>query len=85
MEGEISVAGNRTQTGLGSYDAARRRDQVSAHAWTVGRASELLMNPAITITDIAFSLGFPSSQHFATMFRKHMGATPSDWRRARML
>ena len=59
------------------------------HAWLVkrriGRACELLMSPRISITDIAFALGFPSSQHFATTFRKHIGATPSEWRRARML
>ena len=59
------------------------------HAWLVkrriGRACELLMNPRISITDIAFTLGFPSSQHFATTFRKHIGATPSEWRRRRMM
>ena len=55
------------------------------HAWVVKRrierAQELLLNPHASITDIAFALGFPSSQHFATMFKKHTGVTPSEWRR----
>ncbi len=33
------------------------------------------------ITALAFSLGFPSSQHFATTFKKHTGLTPSEYRR----
>jgi len=58
------------------------------HAWLVKRrverACELLLNPHSSITDIAFALGFPSSQHFATTFRKHIGASPSEWRKARL-
>jgi len=30
---------------------------------------------------IAYSLGFPSSQHFATQFRKLTGVSPGEWRR----
>jgi len=59
------------------------------HAWLVKRrierACEMLTSPAVTITDIAFALGFASSQHFATMFRKHTGVTPTEWRRRRMM
>jgi AraC-like DNA-binding protein len=33
-----------------------------------------------TVTALAISLGFPSSQHFATTFRKHTGTTPSGFR-----
>ena len=59
------------------------------HRWLVKRrierACEMLHDPRTSITDIAFTLGFPSSQHFATMFGKHMGATPSEWRRRRMM
>lgn len=58
------------------------------HAWLmkrrIERACELLMNTSSNVTDIAFALGFPSSQHFATMFKKHLGTTPSEWRRQRL-
>ena len=33
-----------------------------------------------SITDIALSLGFSSSQHFAMTFRQRMGMTPSAFR-----
>ncbi|MEX0274016.1 MAG: helix-turn-helix domain-containing protein [Flavobacteriaceae bacterium] len=35
---------------------------------------ELLFNK--TVTDVAFGLGFSSSQYFATVFRKHTGRSP---------
>ncbi len=44
------------------------------------RAGELLRNTNRTVTDIAASLGFASSQHFATRFRQEMGMTASRWR-----
>ncbi|HOX05583.1 MAG TPA: helix-turn-helix transcriptional regulator, partial [Planctomycetota bacterium] len=33
------------------------------------------------ITALAFRLGFPSSQYFATAFRRYTGLTPSEYRR----
>ena len=35
----------------------------------------------VTITDIAFLVGFQSSQYFATVFRRYTGQSPSDVRR----
>jgi len=35
-----------------------------------------------SVTDIAFSLGFSSSQYFATVFRRFMGCTPVSHRRS---
>lgn len=32
------------------------------------------------VTAVAHGLGFPSSQHFATLFRRWAGCTPSTWR-----
>ena len=40
----------------------------------------LLLLPTHTITEIAFALGFPSSQHFATVFKKYTGRTPTQFR-----
>lgn len=44
------------------------------------RAAELLRNTNESVTQIAASLGFASSQHFATRFRQEMGMTASQWR-----
>jgi AraC-like DNA-binding protein len=43
-------------------------------------AKYLLRDGQIAITDIAFMLGFSTSQYFATVFRKLVGLTPRDYR-----
>jgi AraC family transcriptional regulator len=58
------------------------------HRWLlrrrIERARDLLADPRLTITDVALSVGFGSSAHFATAFRKLVGATPSAYRRGRL-
>ena len=44
----------------------------------VERAKELLARRDQSVTDIAFILGFPSSQHFATIFKKISGKRPQN-------
>ena len=45
------------------------------------RAKTLLRaQPSATVTNIAMSVGFNSSAHFSTMFRKTVGATPIAYR-----
>jgi len=34
----------------------------------------------LTVAAIAGNLGFPSAQHFATIFKQTVGETPSEWR-----
>lgn len=43
-------------------------------------AKSALANTRRRISEIADSLGFPSSQHFATLFKKTTGLTPRMWR-----
>lgn len=38
----------------------------------------LLMN--MSITDVAFELGYKTSQHFTTVFKKQFGSSPSRWK-----
>lgn len=61
---------------------------LTPHRWLVqrriARACEMLADPRVSVTEIALACGFSSSQHFATAFRKHMGATPSAYRRDRL-
>lgn len=44
-------------------------------------AKRLLRDASLSITDIAFRLGYSSSQHFATQFRRRTSLTPTAYRR----
>ena len=43
-------------------------------------ACRLLKESDISITKLAYDLGYQTSQHFATVFKRFIGATPSSWR-----
>jgi AraC family transcriptional regulator len=47
----------------------------------IERAKDMLSYGSVPITGIALELGFGSSAHFATVFRKLTGTSPSIWRR----
>lgn len=47
------------------------------------KAKQLLRQSSLGVTEIALSLGFSSSQYFATAFKKHIGLTPSKYRSLR--
>ncbi|WP_405173094.1 helix-turn-helix domain-containing protein [Paenibacillus sp. FSL H8-0260] len=47
-------------------------------------ASQMLKESKMSITDIAMELGFKTSQHFATVFKKMIGVTPKAWRKQNM-
>lgn len=57
------------------------------HRWLlqrrIERAKELLVDTRASVTEIAYAVGFGSSAHFATAFKKKVGSTPSAYRRAR--
>lgn len=46
----------------------------------VNKARKLLADPKRTVTDIAFAVGFSSSQYFCNVFRKYTGSTPTNFR-----
>jgi AraC-like DNA-binding protein len=46
-------------------------------------AKQALRNTSQSITDIALQLGMSSSQYFATVFKKIVGITPTDYRKLR--
>lgn len=48
----------------------------------IKQAQAMLADPKARMIDIAYELGFSSSQHFATCFRSFCKTTPSAWRRA---
>lgn len=45
------------------------------------KAKQLLTKTQQSITDIAFTIGFNSTQYFATIFKKYSGTTPSEYRK----
>jgi AraC-like DNA-binding protein len=47
----------------------------------IGRARQLLRHTDRSITDIAHTCGFNTSQYFATCFKQHTGQTPTAYRR----
>jgi AraC-like DNA-binding protein len=49
----------------------------------VRSARERLLNTELSVTDVATEFGFSSSQHFATVFRRFTGLTPSECRNTR--
>jgi len=49
----------------------------------VREAKQRLLETDASITEIAYGLGFRSSQYFATVFRRHTGHSPRDFRRRR--
>lgn len=44
------------------------------------KAKELLRNPAITITAVAFDTGFNDPSYFGRVFKQEFGMTPQEWR-----
>ena len=45
-------------------------------------SKELIATTNKTVSEIAYQLGFQYSQHFNRVFKKHVGATPNEYRRA---
>jgi AraC-like DNA-binding protein len=46
-------------------------------------ARRMLQDPAVTVTFIAYSLGYANASTFSRAFRRWSGMTTSDWRKAR--
>jgi AraC family transcriptional regulator len=47
----------------------------------IQRAAELLRDSDLTVTQILHRVGFHSPSHFTTTFRRHMGMSPTAYRR----
>jgi AraC family transcriptional regulator len=48
----------------------------------VARARELLRNQELSVSDVAYALGFASQSHFTTQFGRVTGITPGRFRRS---
>ncbi len=74
--------------GLSPYHFARMFKQsfgLPPHRYLTGRriekAKHLLAKPALSVTRVGFDLGFSELSSFSSTFRKHVGLTPTDYRR----
>lgn len=47
----------------------------------IERAIELMNDPAYSLTDIGYLTGFSDQSHFTRIFKKHTGASPSEYRK----
>ena len=54
-----------------------------AHRKRLGHAQRLLAEPRATVTGIATRLGYCSSQHMATCFKRYLGTTPTAERKTK--
>jgi Bacterial regulatory helix-turn-helix proteins, AraC family len=79
--GAVAPARTGTEMDPGAQIRALRaafRRQTAA--FKRGKTCVQLRGGRDSVTDIAFALGFSSSQYFATVFRRFMGCTPvSQW------
>lgn len=46
----------------------------------IEKACELLKKPELTVSEIAFSIGYESLEYFVKIFKKAMGQTPTEYR-----
>jgi AraC family transcriptional regulator, exoenzyme S synthesis regulatory protein ExsA len=49
----------------------------------IEEAQRLLLDPGLTVTEIAYSLGFADGNAMGMSFKRHVGCSPTEWRRSR--
>lgn len=64
--------GGAVGTGPMEYFQARRMQH----------AAHLILTPGASLTQVAYQVGCSDSAHFSRCFRRHMGMTPSDYKRS---
>jgi AraC-like DNA-binding protein len=65
----------RAATGLSPHEYLLRR--------RIERAQEMLDGTAMSMVDVALSVGFQTQSHFTTVFKRFAGQPPQTWRRTR--
>ena len=78
----------RQETGLGVAQLDRLFAQVYGvtvrryhEGRRVERARRLLDMPDLSVKNVGYTLGFKHAAHFTLWFTRHVGQTPSDWRK----
>ncbi len=84
---DLSVATLASQLGMSPYTFAKlfkAKVESSPHSFVLSRRiqrAELLLGGALSLSEIALSVGFASQSHFTEAFRRRTGRTPSKARR----
>ncbi len=65
----------RRETGFTPYEYLTR--------CRIDKAKDMLLKDRWSVTDVAFQLGYSSSQNFASAFKRQTGMTPTEFRRTR--
>lgn len=50
------------------------------HAKLIDAAKEKIFNPAKSVSEVAYELGFKYPQHFTRLFKQQVGSTPNEYR-----
>jgi AraC family transcriptional regulator len=65
----------RAATGLRPHEYLLRR--------RIERAQEMLLGSAMSLVDVALSVGFQTQSHFTSVFKRYSGQPPRAWRECR--
>lgn len=74
----LGVSERTLQRRLAEHETTFAREVLDLR---VDAAKKLLRQPDISVTDVALMIGFSSSQHFGTAFKRATGMTPLDYRK----
>lgn len=89
LDGNVSLSEMAQACGLTPTYFARAFKQSTGlppHRWLLTqrleKARSLMVSSAMTLLEIAFACGFADQSHFARVFTRYYGVTPSVWRRS---
>ena len=88
MDGELTLDALAEVAGMNSFyfaRAFRRQFGLSPHRFVlqrrIDRAKQLLRETDTLLVEIALCCGFASQSHFSSAFHRHVGVTPSEYRK----
>jgi AraC-like DNA-binding protein len=82
--GELAASLGISESGLAHRFSRETHESVYAYVrrMLMLRAQRLLEETHMSVTEIADALGFPTSHYFCRAFKKHVGASPTSYRRS---
>ena len=55
------------------------------HLYLINEAKNLLLSPSLSISEVAYKLGFEYPQYFSRLFKKKVGVSPKEYRAQQVL